>query len=153
VEEQPQAWLRLHDQIVGLFCLYIGSLLTLVRTYHRHGYGFMIKGEHSYEGIWVYDEAGEEGAPIWEPYLELDASILQERVREQVRGMCSVLALPYGSIEIVCNLVPSEQLLSLLKGALKPLLSELTALQVYVYVHTHTHTHTHTLELTQAPPH
>jgi len=95
----------------------------------RHGFGFMVKGQLSYQGIWVYDEAGEEGAPVWEPYLELDAAILQERVREQVRGMRQTLALPYGSIEILCFRVPNEQLLSLLNGSLKPLLTELSALK------------------------
>jgi len=95
----------------------------------RHGYGFMIKGKEMYEGVWVYDDAGEEGDPLWVPYLELDDTILQERVCEQLREVCGQFALAYGTIEILCYTVASQLLKPLLHGSLQPLLAELKAVQ------------------------
>jgi len=99
------------------------------KSHLRHGFGCMIKGDEIYEGIWVYDEAGDEGNPQWDPYLEIDPSILQERVREQVREVCHSFALPHGKIEIICACVGSDLLRTLLGGTLKPMLVELEALR------------------------
>ena len=66
------------------------------------------------------------GAPEW----DRRPSGANPFLRRPVPATASnTLALPYGSIEILCFRVPNEQLLSLLKGSLQPLLTELTALK------------------------
>jgi hypothetical protein len=96
----------------------------------RHGYGCMIKGELVYEGIFVYDSAGEQGDDAeWTDYIEFDDTILQERVRTQLRQACLNFALPDGRVEILCSCLQKELLKPFLNGSIKPMLVKLRALQ------------------------
>ena len=95
----------------------------------KHGYGCMISGALIYEGVFVYDTAGEEDHVEWEDYLEADSTILQERVRAQVLEACQRFALPVGHVQVLCAGSSVEQLEIFLRGTLKPLVAEVAALE------------------------